>query len=415
MRKFLKILLSSVFLILISGCQMDPQPPQKPIVDPTLPQVSNIKSISDMTQIGFEWSPLTDPRVQGYYIYRSNPATQSQKLERIATLEDKYSSHFVDTKLIPSSEYFYRFSSYSSDLRESNPSDTFAIKTQPLIEPVAFVAAIGGLPNKIKLIWRPHASSRVVAYLIERNEFSSKEWKQIAKVNSRLNVEYIDKDLSENKVFRYRIKAQTYDGITSLPSEIVQAGTKPLPLPINGLNASYDIPKKIVLNWEASDNKDALYYKIYRAINPLLFFSYYVKTKDTTYEDLINENGKSYYYYVTVVDKDGLESNRQEVSIKGSTLAIPEPVYITASNHDTRSISLAWNNQDQRAVRYTLLKEYSKDGSTKKEMITGLGVASYIDTSVQAGVEYKYNVLAIDKYGLSSVASEDVIVSIPKQ
>ena len=411
MRKWIALISLSVLVLFVSGCTTGPQPPKKPVIDQSLPKLTDIKFLSEVTEVGFEWKPSFDERVSGYYIYRSNPEVQNGKLERIATIKDKYSSHFVDTKLKPETQYYYRFSTYSKTKRESVASDTIKVNTAPLIKSVAFIKAIRGLPHRVKLIWRPHTSQRVSSYIIQRNEFSSTTWKQLAIVKGRLNAEYIDAGLKENRVYRYRVKVKTYDGLISKPSKIVEAGTKPLPIEIKNLKATIDVPKKIVLSWDSSVEKDFSYYKVYRAINTILFYSYLAKTEDTQYEDLINTNGKSYYYYVTTVDKDGLESTRQQNAIAGSSLAVPDTVYITSSNHDGRSINFTWKSLDKRAVKYSVIKQYKG----KKIVFTRVQGKSFNDTDVVRGVEYKYNVIAIDKYGLASKISENIIIEMPKE
>ncbi len=411
MKKWIALISLSVLVLFVSGCTNNPQPPKKPVIDQTLPKLTEIKFLSEVTEVGFEWKPSFDERVNGYYVYRSNPKVQNGRLQRIATIKDKYSSHFVDTGLKPEAQYYYRFSTYSKNKRESVASDTISVNTAPLIKSVVYIKAITGLPNRVKLIWRPHTSQRVASYIIERNEFTSTTWKRLAKVKGRLNAEYIDAGLEENHVFRYRVKVETYDGLISQPSKIVEAGTKPLPIEIKKLNATTNIPKKIVLSWDASVEKDFSYYKVYRAINPMLFYSYVAKTQDIKYEDLINANGKSYYYFVTTVDKDGLESPRQKNEVTGSSLAIPASVYITSSNHDGRSINITWDSLDKRAVKYSVIKEYKG----KKKIFTGIQGKSFNDEDVLRGIEYKYNVVAIDKYGLASKKSENTIIEMPKE
>jgi len=411
MKRWIALISLSVLILFVSGCQNGPKPPQKPIIDQTLPVLTDIKSLSDVTEVGFEWTPSTDERVAGYYIYRSNPEVQNGKLQRIATVKDKYSSHFVDTKLQPATTYQYRLSTYSYKKRESVPSDTVIATTKPLIESVSFVKAITGLPHRIKLIWRPHPSQRVSSYIVERNEFSTTKWTKIATIAGRLNAEYIDAGLKDNKVYRYRVKVKTYDGLVSKPSKIVEAGTKPLPIMIKNLTASTNVPKKIVLRWDSAVEKDFSYYKVYRAINPLLFYSYLAKTRDIKYEDLVNTNGRSYYYFVTTVDKDGLESPRQDSSIKGTSLPVPQTVAITSSNNDGKTINITWETKDSRAMKFNVTKEYEG----KKKIFTGITSNSFTDNDVIKGVEYTYKVIAIDKYGLASKDSESVIIEMPKE
>jgi len=361
--------------------------------------------------VGFEWKPNYDERVVGYYVYRSNPKDNTNKLHRVATIKDRYSSHFVDTGLKPQTRYYYRFSTFSEDKRESVPSEMITVTTKKMVSSVVFLKAIVGLPNRVKIIWRPLEYPRVSAYIIERNDLNSMEWKKIATVKGRLSAEYIDAGLKNNYLYRYRIRVETFDGLISKPSQIVEASTKPLPPMVENVRATHNLPKKILLTWDLSPQQDISYYKVYRTINPILFYSYYAKTKENRFEDLINSNGKSYYYKVTAVDKDGLESPRQPSAIMGSTLAIPLAVSITSIKQDGKSVMLTWQGNDDRAVSYNIIKEYN--GKTVN--LTGIKAFSYQDRDVIPGIEYKYSVVAIDKYGLTSKPSESVIVSIPKE
>ncbi|MFK5881114.1 MAG: hypothetical protein QM482_02780 [Sulfurospirillum sp.] len=405
------ILLSIVSILFFSGCQTIPNTPMKPRIDPSLPTVTGLKVLSDITEVGFEWKPNYDERIMGYYVYRSNPKEQTNKLHRVATIKDRYSSHYVDTGLQPQTRYYYRFSTFSNDKRESVPSKMITVTTKRMISSVVFLKAIVGLPNRVKIIWRPSEYPRVSAYIIERNDLSSMKWKKVATVKGRLSAEYIDAGLKNNYLYKYRIRVKTYDGLVSKPSQIVEASTKPLPPVVENLRATHNLPKKIVLTWNLSPKPDISYYKVYRTLNPIFFYSYHAKTKDNKFEDLINENGKSYYYKVTAVDKDGLESPKQPSAIAGTTLDIPLPVSITSLRQDGKSVMLTWMGNDNRAVSYNIKKEYK--GKTVN--LTGIRSFSYQDRDVIPGVEYKYSVIAIDKYGLESKPSEPVLVSIPKE
>lgn len=413
MKKLITLISLSVLALFVSGCGENPQPkaPKKPVIDHTLPKMGQIKHISDITQIGFEWKIISDPRIEGYYIYRSNPESNKTTLSRVATITDRYSSHFVDNDLKPESQYYYRFSTYTNKKTESVASNAIRVSTLPKVTPVSFVKAISGLPHRVKLIWRPHTSLRVKSYIVERNEFNTVDWRRLATVEGRLNAEYIDSGLSDNRYFRYRVRVKTYAGLVSKPSQIVEAGTKPLPIVIKNLKASTKNPNKILLDWNRALEKDFLYYKIYRAINPMLFYSYLAKTKDTKYEDVINEDGKSYYYFVTSVDKDGLESLRQNSAMAGSTLSLPSSVYITSSAHDGKKVNITWKSKDRRAVTHRVIKEYKKI----RKIFTGVNGSTFIDEDVIKGVEYKYYIIAVDKYGLSSKKSEAIIIKMPKE
>ncbi len=90
------------------------------------------------------------------------------------------------------------FTTFSEEKRESEPSQIITASTIGTIESVSFVKAITGLPNRVKIVWKPHAMERVESYIIERNEFKSTKWDEIGKIDGRLNAEYIDAGLKDN-------------------------------------------------------------------------------------------------------------------------------------------------------------------------------------------------------------------------
>ncbi|MDR2080987.1 MAG: hypothetical protein LBP54_03770 [Campylobacteraceae bacterium] len=406
MKRSLPTLLFCALIALFSGCQY-PAAPQKPTIDPNLPVVGDIKSLSDITQIALEWPPVYDMNVEGYHIYRGS--ADNNTLDRIATIKDKYTAHFTDTKLASNTAYIYRISTFSKDERESNPSQPIRITTKNTIEPVPYVQAMLGLPNRIKLIWRPHPSERVSAYIVERNDFSSTKWSYLATVEGRLSAEYIDSGLDSSKSYRYRVTAKTYDGILSAPSQVVDAQTKQLPPIVNNLKATSDLPRKIVLSWDAPAYSDVVHYNIYRANFSNLFFTLLVTTKAASYEDVIKNDGAARYYYVTAVDKDGLESPRQAVPTMGATLEAPSAPAINVIRHDMMKVLIGWSDTSNRAVKYQI-DRVSKSGTLT---YTNVMRNTFIDNDVSAEVEYIYTIYAIDKYGLISKPSSKAVITIP--
>ncbi len=395
----------------MGGCSRSPDTPsqQASQYDASLPKIDTMRTLPDINEIGFEWTPIHDDRVEGYYIYR----VEGGNSKRIATIKDKYVSHYVDTKLKPETTYNYRMSTYSSSKKESEPSSMVSVTTTGTIESVPFLKAITGLPSRIKLVWRPHPMDRVESYIIERSELKSNEWKEIARIEGRLNAEYIDKDLKDNHFYRYRVKVKTYDGIISKPSDVVEATTKPLPKSVIGVGASTDLPKKIILKWEPVIQEDLSFYKIYRSSNSMMFYSYYGKTTATEFEDLINENGTNYYYKVVAVDVDGLESPEPKNAVMGTTLAALAAPKVSSVKQEGHSIALSWVG-DEHAVKYNLTREFEEAGSTKKQNFTGIFEPHYYDTDTMPGVTYTYKITAIDKYGIASENSDAITITIPQ-
>lgn len=412
MRRYYLISLISFLILFLSGCAKHPSLSQKTKVDPSLPKVEQIRVIADITSVAFEWEPVYSDRVEGYYLYRGD---RSSKLKRVAVIEDRFSSHYVDKGLKPNRVYYYRMSTYDKNGRESYPSDVVKVKTLPLIESVSFIEAISHLPRRVKIIWRPHPNPRVKEYIIERSEQDNPEWKEIAVVKDRLQAEYIDKGLKDNHIYFYRIRVRTFDGIVSPPSKVVKAFTKPRPKMVKGLKATKDLPKKIVLTWEPNQEEDIDHYNIYRSPFSYGFIIVHAKVKDTKYVDLIGEDGVKRFYKVTAVDKDGLESFKQDVPVMGTTLPKPQPPIIVSTNFNNSFVTIKWRPGDDRAVSYIVTKEEKRGVlDTKEYKYKNIQTNSFIDRSIIPGAKYIYRVYAVDKFGIISKPSEKIEVEIKK-
>ena len=254
---------------------------------------------------------------------------------------------------------------------------------------------------------RPHPDLRVASYILEKSSLSNDSWHEVARINGRLNVEYIDNDVEPGQNYRYRISVKTYNGIISAPSKAVDAQTKALPNMVINLSASVNLPKKIILTWEPNSKDDFDHYAIYRATNDIFPMTKIATTLDTAYEDLINDNGVNYYYKVTAVDKDGLESPRQNNAVVGSTLATPKEPKFSSVKFNGSSVELNWDQgSDLRAIKYKI----TKSSSEGEFIIYDINSQNYSDFDVRKGLEYTYKIQAIDEFGLESKYSQKAVV-----
>ncbi len=415
MRSSLRILSSTLLLLaFFSGCAPQPQPERK-VVDPTLPTVHINGHLDDMTAIAFEWTKIEDPRVVGVHIYRRLAHVQGE-LVRIATVESRFVTHYLDTNVEPGIDYVYRFTSYNAKDAESQGSESVTASTLPRITPVSFFASIDNMPRSAKLIWRPHTDARVKGYKVERQSLEKPEWKEVGFVNGRLNAEYIDSGLEDNNVYNYRLRTVTYDKILSEPSTIVRVSTKPLPLPVQGLTATSNLPGRIVLAWNSNETPDFDFYKIYRSESSDGDYDYHVKTRDIGFTDEVAEPGKIYFYKLSAVDKDGLESPLSALPAQGSTLVRPAAPVMTSASHVDRTFRLRWQNSDERTVSFTLVKTTHHNWVKKTvQKITNIQQPQYTDVDIAADIRYEYQVVAVDANGIESEPTEPVELSFPAE
>jgi len=414
-------LLSTLFaasLLLFSGCaELTPTPKEKAAVDTTLPTVHLTKNgiITDMKTVAFEWKSINDPRVEGIYVYKKSAKNKDAKdLKYYDTIDTRYSTHYVDRNVVPNTKYSYAFRVFTKKAQGVN-SKVFVVNTLPVLQSVSWIHSIGGLPRIAKIIWRPHVSERVDSYIIERKTFEDNEWKEIATLSGRLNAEYIDKDLEDNHVYMYRVRVKTYDGIVSTPSQIVKSVTKPLPKSVQKIEATKNLPKEIKIKWSPSTQKDFARYYLYRADDIDGSYELIAKLYNPKFTDKINEDGKTYFYRVSVVDKDGLESEHENNTVMGMTLPKPSAPAIVEAKLVGKKIELKWGQSDSRTKSYIVIKRTKKGwfDEVKKEY-KNITKTLFIDSDIKPDTLYSYTVYSVDSNGIVSKPSVEVQIKTPE-
>lgn len=402
-------------LLLFSGCATTPKPGEGTPVDKTLPVITFTQnsSIVDMRSVAFEWEPLKDPRVEAIAIYKSSANNGSNELKYYKSVKNRFSTHYVDTDVEPDTRYKYAFKTMSES-QESLPSEVLTLNTLPVLASVTWIHSVSGMPRTAKLLWRPHANQRVKSYIVERKTLESDNWDTHAEIEGRLNVEFVDEDLKDQYTYLYRVKVRTFDNIISTPSEIVKVITKPLPPEVSNLSASRDLAKKIELHWNKSNAKDFARYYVYRSEDPQNGYTLLAKLHNNHFTDEVGKDGVAYYYRVSVVDKDGLESKYQEQSVQGLTLIKPNPPAVFEAQFLGNKIALRWSKADERAQSFVVSKR-TKVGffeETKKDY-PGIAGKKFIDSDIAPEQTYYYQVYAVDSNGILSKPSIEVEVKTP--
>ncbi len=413
----------ATLMILFSGCNNLNNnlntPTVKPKIDTSLEMIKkdSIKSISDITAIAFEWQKVEDPRVIGYNFYRSDVLKDGRTLKLVKSLKNRYATHYVDSGLEPNTKYIYQISSRTKEGVESNTTDAYLVQTLPRLTAVSFTQAVSELPNRIKVLWRPHQDKTVEYYQIQKFNLKTNEWDNLAKVEGRLQVEYIDDGLDNSESGKYRVIAYDFNDVPSEPSKSVIGKTKALPIGPNSVNASDNYAKKIEVTWNASPTEDVVKYAIYRSPFKTLGFSkeHEVKADTLSITDKVNDDNKKYYYKVYAVDKDGLFSNMKVDAEEGKTLGKPAKPVITLAQIQGNKAILNWTPGDNRAISYNVYKKikinFLEYKTVKYTDIKGL---RFEDTDIISGVEYQYSIQANDPNGLISEKTEEALLTIPK-
>ena len=401
----------TVSILIFSGCVgTTPKPKATAVVDSTLPVITLTQNgiFTDMQAIGFEWNRIKDTRVKGVYIYKQTLGTKATNHKYYDTINGRFVTHYVDNNVKPQTQYSYYFKTFSKD-SESRPSKNIIVKTLPVLNSVSWIYAVSDMPRSAKIIWRPHTNQIVKSYIIERKTLSDDKWSKIETIEGRLNAEYIDSELKDDYVYKYRIRVVTYTGIISNPSSEVKVITKALPKPIQNIMATKNLAKKIRLTWNATKIADFMHYNIYRSKSINGTYDLIASIKNSEFIDEIKEDGKDYFYRVSVVDKDGLESKSDAKSIHGKTLIKPSTPSLVEVKIVDNNLEISWNSDDSRIQSYTVVKKTSKNWlSRSSEEFTDIKSKTFVDTAIEPNTTYFYTVYSVDKFSIKSEPSIEV-------
>jgi fibronectin type 3 domain-containing protein len=196
-----------------------------------------------------------------------------------------------------------------------------------------------------------------------------------------------------------------------MPSSIVEAKTRPLPLGVLNITATTNRPKSIVIKWQKS-TQDIDFYRVYRADKETGKYKAIVKLYETEFIDKIQEDGKEYFYKISVVDKYGLESLKSIVVV-GSTLTKPAIPHFTKVSIEGNSAVTTWLANDSRTQSFILTKIVHKGWSNNRQEFQ-LNQKMYKDSDIIQGTKYSYTIQAVDEFGLKSKPSNEAEITFPK-
>ncbi len=377
--------------------------------DASLPRLHSVNTLADVSSVGFEWNLLQDESVQGFVIYRSQSGS-GKGWQKIATIKNRFATHFYDINLQPQTKYIYAFATLGENNTISPKSEPIHVQTS-FIDPVESIFAINNQPRTIKIIYSPHPNPSVDSYLIQRLNKAG-EFKTIKTIPHRLSVEYFDKKLKDGETYTYRIIAQSHEGVKSKPSRSVSATTTPQPAPIENIQATTDLPRAITITWQEAPDTQGVskkYYKISYSTNDKNYKNL-ATTNQTHYTHKLKEkeDGVSYYYQVVLLGDNGLQGRLSSNPAKGSSLPPPiTPKHFEAKVADNKAI-LSWETpSDERIAGYVVYRKESGLWGQSARFID-IYDNQFIDKEMQAGKRYLYSVASIDKNGIESAPTKEI-------
>jgi len=211
MKKLTHISSIAILLLSLIGCSNALLNNEQ--LDPSLVKLNDVKAVPNNTSVAFEWKSLANKGITGYNIYRTDTNayvnSPTKQLTKIGTIRNRFTTHYVDTKLRQGSEYSYTFTTVKNGFESMN-GDVIKVRTLAAFDPVTFFQAFQKTRTTIKLIWRPHSNPKISWYKVERS-VNARDWNWIGTVKERMMSEYIDGTIAPGNSYTYRIIAMGFD------------------------------------------------------------------------------------------------------------------------------------------------------------------------------------------------------------
>jgi len=148
------------------------------------------------------------------------------------------------------------------------------------------------------------------------------------------------------------------------------------------------------LTWKAVSG--AVSYRIYRSESRGTGYSLLGTTSSTSYVNTGAAAGKTYYYRVKAVNRDGMASGYSNIVSGKATL--PAPVLNIGLSVSSGKPMLAWDAVPG-ATSYRIYRSTSR--GTGYSLLATTTSTSYVNTSAAKGTTYYYRVKACNAAGLS--------------
>lgn len=368
--------------------------------------INDFEAVSDLARrIDLHWIiPPQDKDIARLVLYRTDSSEGNyEELKKLTGFKKSY----TDSGLADNTTYYYKIKSIDKFGLESLLSKEIFATTKDIPKTSMNISAESHLPRKVRLSWTYENKEKDILFIIHRSESSDGTFKELAKTNTE---EYTDVKLEDNKTYYYFIKSKDKDGLISEPSEIAEATTKPLPVSPVNFRPMNNQPQKVTLLWEKNPEPDIDYYQLYGGSGAKGFYRKIAKCKNTVFvhdhEGKGLKNGETYYYKLTAIDTDGLESPFSPV-ISATTKPLPPAPQNVVIEYKDPSLLVSWPPVQGKDIHgYNIYKNGKKIELIKSNL--------WIDNQVKPGTGYYYHVTTVDNDHLESPKSERVSYRIKK-
>ena len=362
----------------VSATDFDPNAP----LPPAAPTVT--MTYSDSGKPKLTWNAVSG--ATSYRVFRSESRGTGYSLLGTTT-----ATSYTNTGAAVGKTYYYRVKAVNS-VGTSGHSNIVSGKAKTAAPAAPSVTAGNSSTGKPKLTW--NAVSGAVKYEVYR---STRENSGYSLLGTTTSTSYVNTGASTGTTYYYRVKAVNRNGMASGYSNIVSGKAKAAAPAAPSVTAGNSSTGKPRLTWKAVSG--AVSYRIYRSESRGTGYSLLGTTSSTSYVNTGAAAGKTYYYRVKAVNRDGMASGYSNIVSGKAKAAAPAAPSVTIGNSSTGKPQLTWKAVSG-AVSYRIYRSESR--GTGYSLLGTTSSTSYVNTGAAAGKTYYYRVKAVNRDGMAS-------------
>ena len=359
----------------VSATDFDPNAP----LPPAAPTVT--MTYSDSGKPKLTWNAVSG--ATSYRVFRSESRGTGYSLLGTTT-----ATSYTNTGAAVGKTYYYRVKAVNS-VGTSGYSNIVSGKAKTAAPAAPSVTAGNSSTGKPQLTWK--AVSGAVKYEVYR---STRQNSGYSLLGTTTSTSYVNTGASTGTTYYYRVKAVNRNGMASGYSNIVSCKAKAAAPAAPSVTAGNSSTGKPRLTWKAVSG--AVSYRIYRSESRGTGYSLLGTTSSTSYVNTGAAAGKTYYYRVKAVNRDGMASGYSNIVSGKATL--PAPVLNIGLSVSSGKPMLAWDAVPG-ATSYRIYRSTSR--GTGYSLLATTTSTSYVNTSAAKGTTYYYRVKACNAAGLS--------------
>jgi len=359
----------------VSATDFDPNAP----LPPAAPTVT--MTYSDSGKPKLTWNAVSG--ATSYRVFRSESRGSGYSLLGTTT-----ATSYTNTGAAVGKTYYYRVKAVNS-VGTSGYSNIVSGKAKAAAPAAPSVTAGNSSTGKPQLTWK--AVSGAVKYEVYR---STRQNSGYSLLGTTTSTSYVNTGASTGTTYYYRVKAVNRNGMASGYSNIVSCKAKAAAPAAPSVTAGNSSTGKPRLTWKAVSG--AVSYRIYRSESRGTGYSLLGTTSSTSYVNTGAAAGKTYYYRVKAVNRDGMASGYSNIVSGKATL--PAPALNIGLSVSSGKPMLAWDAVPG-ATSYRIYRSTSRDSGYS--LLATTTSTSYVNTSAAKGTTYYYRVKACNAAGLS--------------